>query len=86
MIVGIKRVVDEKASEAVLDSVYRTVYLVETDYDGEIIWQYKVPTVYTGDTPEVILGEDANTYYISGLNITGDPKFKSYESRFEKYL
>ena len=83
--VGIKRVIDEKAVEAVSDSVYRTVYLVETDYDGEIIWQYKVPTVYTGDTPEVILGEDANTYYISGVNVTGDPKLEFYELGYYNY-
>ena len=59
----------EETENGLADNTYYTVYLIETDETGNVTWQYKVPNnTYLGARPEVILGEDANTYYISGVN------------------
>ncbi|MBR3090800.1 MAG: T9SS type A sorting domain-containing protein [Bacteroidetes bacterium] len=59
----------EETENHLADNTYYTVYLIETDEAGNVTWQYKVPNItYLGARPEVILGENANTYYISGVN------------------
>lgn len=80
--IGLRRETENDMAE----STYYTVYLVEIDDVGNIIWQYKVPNItYTGVRPEVILGKEPNSYYISGVNVIANTDFESYELGYYNY-
>ena len=54
-----------------VDNVFYTAYLVESDYEGNILWKYQVPFTFIGAKPDIIAGENSDIYYLSGVNCLG---------------